>query len=329
MVIRACKIGTGRSCAAKRHDDGPAAALQPRPHPRQHLPPPRRKRPLRRDRPSPWRRSRPSLGQQQQQGISLPIGPLVRQDQERRLYERSGCDRSRQSCRPWKSLRQIRDGLAKDDTLSSIDLGSRGTGTPVAGVRGTITTQARHSMKLGMLICTIGCLALGGWPCPPPPQNVWTGKGQAGYTSSSGNSEGKSANAAIDMAYLDDPWKHAFHLGGLYGQSAGIVSAERWDTSWQTNYNLTANLYTFGLLRLPARHVQRLSTIRRAPRRAWATRSSLPRRPIGCAGWASATKCLRPEDYLKFPTASVSRRTLLTVGKRRSGDGGDQLLPSA
>ena len=83
---------------------------------------------------------------------------------------------------------------------------------------------------------------------PPPPQNVWIGTGQAGYTSSSGNSEGKSANAALDTAYLDDPWKHAFHLGGLYGQSAGLVSAERWDTSWQTNYNLSADLYTFGLL---------------------------------------------------------------------------------
>ena len=82
---------------------------------------------------------------------------------------------------------------------------------------------------------------------PPPPQDVWAGKGQAGYTSSSGNSEGKSANAAIDMAFLNDPWKHAFHLGGLYGQSAGIVSAERWDTSWQTNYNVTPDLYTFGL----------------------------------------------------------------------------------
>jgi putative salt-induced outer membrane protein len=77
---------------------------------------------------------------------------------------------------------------------------------------------------------------------------VWTGKGQAGYTSSSGNSEGKSANAAIDMAYLADPWKHAFHLGGLYGQSAGLVAAERWDTSWQSNYDLTKDLYTFGLL---------------------------------------------------------------------------------
>jgi putative salt-induced outer membrane protein len=85
-------------------------------------------------------------------------------------------------------------------------------------------------------------------PPPPPPEGVWIGKGQAGYVSSQGNSDAKSANAALDMAYLDGLWKHAFHLGGLYGSSAGIVSAERWDTSWQTNYDLTADLYTFGLL---------------------------------------------------------------------------------
>ncbi len=84
---------------------------------------------------------------------------------------------------------------------------------------------------------------------PPPPQDVWTGKGQAGYVSSQGNSEAKSANAAIDMALVDGPWKHSFHLGGLYGQSSGIVSAERWDTAWQTNYDLNKDLYTFGGLR--------------------------------------------------------------------------------
>ncbi len=84
---------------------------------------------------------------------------------------------------------------------------------------------------------------------PPPPQNVWTGKGQAGYVSSQGNSQAKSANAAIDLGYLDGPWSHAFHLGGLYGQSSGVLSAERWDTLWQTNYSLTADLYTFGALR--------------------------------------------------------------------------------
>ncbi len=83
----------------------------------------------------------------------------------------------------------------------------------------------------------------------PPPQDVWTGKGQAGYVSSQGNTQSKSANAAIDMAYLDGPWNHMFHLGGLYGRSSGVLSAERWDTLWQTNYSLTADLFTFGALR--------------------------------------------------------------------------------
>jgi len=86
-------------------------------------------------------------------------------------------------------------------------------------------------------------------PPPPPPQDVWTGKGQAGYTSSQGNTVSKSANAAIDMSYLAGPWNHMFHLGGLYGQNTGYVSAERWDTLWQTNYSFTTDLYTFGALR--------------------------------------------------------------------------------
>lgn len=86
-------------------------------------------------------------------------------------------------------------------------------------------------------------------PPPPPPQGVWTGKGQAGYVSSQGNTEAKSANAALDMSYLDGPWNHTFHLGGLYGQNSGYVSAERWDTLWQTNYSFTPDLFTFGALR--------------------------------------------------------------------------------
>jgi putative salt-induced outer membrane protein len=86
-------------------------------------------------------------------------------------------------------------------------------------------------------------------PPSPPPQDVWTCKGQAGYTSSQGNTEAKSANAALDMAYLDGPWNHLFHLGGLYGQNAGVVAAERWDTLWQTNYSFTPDLFTFGALR--------------------------------------------------------------------------------
>ncbi len=47
----------------------------------------------------------------------------------------------------------------------------------------------------------------------PPPEGVWTGKGQAGRHSSQGNSESKSANGALDLALVEGPWKHAFHLG--------------------------------------------------------------------------------------------------------------------
>ena len=84
---------------------------------------------------------------------------------------------------------------------------------------------------------------------PPPPQDTWTGKGQAGYVASQGNTEAKSANAALDMSYLAGPWNHMFHLGGLYGQNTGYVSAERWDTLWQTNYSFTPDLYSFGAVR--------------------------------------------------------------------------------
>lgn len=84
---------------------------------------------------------------------------------------------------------------------------------------------------------------------PPPPEGVWTGKGQAGYLASQGNTDAKSANAAIDMALTDGLWTHAFHIGGLYGKNTGIVSAERWDSLWQSNYSLTKDLFVFGGLR--------------------------------------------------------------------------------
>ena len=58
-------------------------------------------------------------------------------------------------------------------------------------------------------------VALGDEPPPPPPQGVWRGKGQFGFLSSQGNSEAKSANAAIDLGLLEAPWEHKFHLGGL------------------------------------------------------------------------------------------------------------------
>lgn len=80
------------------------------------------------------------------------------------------------------------------------------------------------------------------------PMGVWTGKGQLGYVASQGNSPATSANAVLDASYLEMDWKHSLHVDFLYGEAANVVSAERWDALWQTNYNFTSNLYVFGNL---------------------------------------------------------------------------------
>jgi len=87
------------------------------------------------------------------------------------------------------------------------------------------------------------------WADDPPPNGVWTGKGQAGFVGSQGNTDSESINAAIDMALVDNQWKHTLHFGALYGESSGITAAERWDALWQSNYSLTTDLYSFGALR--------------------------------------------------------------------------------
>ncbi|MGH8208241.1 MAG: DUF481 domain-containing protein, partial [Steroidobacteraceae bacterium] len=106
-------------------------------------------------------------------------------------------------------------------------------------------------IRAWILCCAtvVPVLALADEAPPPPPQNVWFGKGQLGFLASHGNSDAKSANAAIDLGLLEAPWEHKFHLGGLYGQSAGVTAAERWDALWQSNYDFTTDLFGFGALR--------------------------------------------------------------------------------
>lgn len=91
--------------------------------------------------------------------------------------------------------------------------------------------------------------ALADAPAPPPPQGVWVGKGQLGFLASQGNTQADSANAAIDMGLLLDPWEHKLHVEGLYGKSSGVVAAERWGVGWQSNYDFTADVFGFGGLR--------------------------------------------------------------------------------
>jgi putative salt-induced outer membrane protein len=76
----------------------------------------------------------------------------------------------------------------------------------------------------------------------------WSGKGQAGYVMSRGNSDTDAANMKVDVNLLRNDWKHSLSLDGLFGRSAGITSAERWDARLQSNYQFTPKLFTFGAL---------------------------------------------------------------------------------
>lgn len=76
----------------------------------------------------------------------------------------------------------------------------------------------------------------------------WSGKGQVGYVMSRGNSDTDALNAKIDVNLLRNDWKHNLLLDGLFGRSAGITSAERWDARLQSNYQFTPHLFTFGAL---------------------------------------------------------------------------------
>lgn len=107
-------------------------------------------------------------------------------------------------------------------------------------------------MQFRTLVCTlIGLSPAIAW-CdqapPPPPMGVWAGKGQLGFLDSQGNTVAESANAALDMTLVEGPWKHALHLDGLYGKSAEVVSAERYNAQWQSNYNFSGALFVFGAL---------------------------------------------------------------------------------
>ena len=77
----------------------------------------------------------------------------------------------------------------------------------------------------------------------------FSGSGQLGVVSAHGNTNSQSANAKLDLAEKLEYWKHKFGFNALYGQSDNITSANRWDTSWESDYKLTKRLFWFGGLR--------------------------------------------------------------------------------
>jgi putative salt-induced outer membrane protein len=77
----------------------------------------------------------------------------------------------------------------------------------------------------------------------------WTGSGQVGVVHAHGNTDSTTANAKIDATDQLEMWKHTFGLNALYSESDEVTSGNRWDTAWQSDYNLTEKVFWFGGLR--------------------------------------------------------------------------------
>ena len=146
-------------------------------------------------------------------------------------------------------------------------------------------------------------------PPPPPPMGVWIGKGQFGFLDSKGNSDAESINGNVDMLRFDGPWKNEFYLGGLYGKSAGILSAERWETRGQTNYTISGDLFAFGGIRYE--HdlfdgFQYQASITAGPGYKFIDTASTQLTAQVGVGY----RRLRPEDIFKDPDGVVTSRVL-------------------
>jgi putative salt-induced outer membrane protein len=86
----------------------------------------------------------------------------------------------------------------------------------------------------------------------PPRLHPWgcgLARGNLVFLDSHGNSDSESINGNLDMTRYDGAFKNEICLGGPYGKSSGVVSAERWETRLQSDYTISGDLFAFGGLR--------------------------------------------------------------------------------
>lgn len=77
----------------------------------------------------------------------------------------------------------------------------------------------------------------------------WTGQSEVGYVMSRGNAETQTGNIKLDLVRENNGTKHNFGLLGLYGESEEVVSAQRWNTRWQTDWKIRDGFFWFGSVR--------------------------------------------------------------------------------
>jgi putative salt-induced outer membrane protein len=105
-------------------------------------------------------------------------------------------------------------------------------------------------MKHLALVATSMFIAL----CATPAMAQWTGKGEAGLSAASGNTDSRTANARFATVLKADAWEHSGTLAGQYAHSAGNTTARRWEIGAQTHRAFSGDTFAFGGLRYEQDH---------------------------------------------------------------------------
>lgn len=82
---------------------------------------------------------------------------------------------------------------------------------------------------------------------PPKPPPVWSGKAEASYVATSGNSDAKTLGAAGEVLYVPGVWNFKLSVGFIRSESDGVESARSFDGVFRAARKLTTRLEAYGL----------------------------------------------------------------------------------
>ena len=109
--------------------------------------------------------------------------------------------------------------------------------------------QDIRSLVLALLLAPAALMAQDATAEPEAPKYGWSGKGEFGLVSTSGNSDTFSLNLGAEFTYDSEKWHHIFTASALKSENNGDTTAKRYDLGAQSNYKLNEKSYMFGALR--------------------------------------------------------------------------------
>lgn len=80
----------------------------------------------------------------------------------------------------------------------------------------------------------------------PPPEGRWYGSAQAGLVIATGTADTTAANARLDLARTDGPWRNSVYVNSLYSKNNGLLAGESIEARYKLDRKITERVYWFG-----------------------------------------------------------------------------------